>query len=235
MTTAPEPLIPLAVLRNHTVRCATVAHACGWSSIVALNIFMPQYLQNVAGLSPTNAGLTMIAFMIALNISAGCSGYVLGRVVHYKLWPMIGLVIAICAILVMAWHVDGLNMIWFQAIMVTIGAGFGAMPGLTQVAVQNSVERHQLGISVGTMTFTRNLLATFMVAVFGAIVGSVAISAGTPAPGELGGALAHDAAMAAEAYRRVFFATAGTMTVALIAVVLLEEKPLQSGAAPEKS
>ena len=39
--------------------------------------------------------------------------------------------------------------------------------------------------------------------------------------------------MAAEAYRRVFFATAATMTVALIAVILLEEKPLQSGVAPE--
>ncbi len=233
MATAPEPLIPITVLRNHTVRCATVAHACGWSSIVALNIFMPQYLQNVTGLTPTAAGLTMIAFMIALNISAGCSGYLLGRVVHYKLWPMIGLALAICAILVMAWHVDSLNLIWFQAIMMTIGFGFGAMPGLTQVAVQNSVERHQLGISVGTMTFTRNLLATFMIAVFGAIVSSVAIKAGLPAPGELGGALAQDASMAAEAYRWVFFATAATMTVALVAVILLEEKPLQSGVAPE--
>jgi hypothetical protein len=47
--------------------------------------------------------------------------------------------------------------------------------------------------------------------------------------GELGGALAQDAALAAEAYRRVFFATAATMTVALIAIILIEEKPLQSG------
>ena len=39
--------------------------------------------------------------------------------------------------------------------------------------------------------------------------------------------------MAAEAYRRVFFATAATMTVALISIILIEEKPLQSGAAAE--
>jgi hypothetical protein len=66
-----------------------------------------------------------------------------------------------------------------------------------------------------------------MVAVFGAIVAGFAIKAA--APGELGGALAQDAALAAEAYRRVFFATAGIMTVALISIILLEEKPLQSG------
>ena len=157
----------------------------------------------------------MIAFMIALNISAGCSGYLLGRVVHYKLWPMIGLALSICAILVMAWHVDLLNLIWFQAIMMTIGFGFGAMPGLTQVAVQNSVERHQLGISVGTMTFTRNLLATFMIAVFGAIVSGVAIRAGLRRLASSAARWRRMRGMAAEAYRRVFFATAATMTVAL--------------------
>jgi hypothetical protein len=67
-----------------------------------------------------------------------------------------------------------------------------------------------------------------MVAVFGAIVSGFAIKSGT---GELGGALAQDAVLAAEAYQRVFFATAATLTVALISIFLIEEKPLQSGEA----
>ncbi|MPZ38808.1 MAG: MFS transporter [Rhizobiales bacterium] len=231
LLTAPEPLIPIAILRNREVRYATLAHAFGWSSIVGLNIFMPQYLQNVVGLTPTTAGLTLIIFMIALNISAGASGHVLCRVVHYKTLPMVGLAVSISALLVLAWNVDRVSLLWFEALLVVIGIGFGAMPSLTQVVVQNSVERHQLGISVGAMTFSRNLLATFMVAVFGAIVAGFAIKAA--APGALGGALAQDAALAAAAYQRVFFATAGIMTVALISIILIEEKPLQSGVAPE--
>jgi MFS family permease len=227
LLTAPEPLIPIAILKNRQVCCAIGAHSFGWASIVCLNIYMPQYLQNVIGLTPTTAGLTLVVFMIALNISAGTSGYVLGRVVHYKLLPMAGLAVAICAILVLAWNVDRVPLLGFELLLVVIGLGFGAMPGLTQVVVQNSVERHQLGIAVGTMTFTRNLLATFLVAVFGAIVAGFAIQAG--GTGELGGALTQDAAMAAEAYQRVFFATAATMTVALISIILIEEKPLQSG------
>jgi hypothetical protein len=107
------------------------------------------------------------------------------------------------------------------------------MPNLTQVVVQNSVERHQLGISVGVMTFGRNLLSTFMVAVFGAIVAGVAMRAGLATPGELGTVLTKDAALAAEAYRLVFFAIAGIMSVALISIILIEEKPLQSGVAAE--
>ena len=106
LTTAPEPLIPIAILRNRNVRFATGAHAFGWSSIVGLNIFMPQYLQNVIGLTPTSAGLTLVIFMIALNVSAGAAGHVVGRVVHYKALPMAGLAVSISALLVLAWNVE---------------------------------------------------------------------------------------------------------------------------------
>src|SRR5262249_10514345 len=70
---APEPLIPIDVLRNPSVLASVVAHACGWGAIVGLNIFLPMYLQNVVGLSPTNAGLSLMVLMIALNVSAGFS------------------------------------------------------------------------------------------------------------------------------------------------------------------
>ena len=56
-TNAPEPLIPIAILRNRDIRYATIAYTLGWGSIVGINIFMPQYLQNVAGFTPTVAGL----------------------------------------------------------------------------------------------------------------------------------------------------------------------------------
>ena len=72
------------------MRWATIANACGWSAIVGLNIFLPIYLQSVVGLSPTDAGLSLIVLMVSLNISAGIGGQVLGRVKHYKVLPMVG-------------------------------------------------------------------------------------------------------------------------------------------------
>src|SRR6266545_1444527 len=228
LATAPEPLIPIDVLRNRSVLCSVIAHSFGWGSIIGLNIFLPMYLQNVVGLTPTDAGLSLMVLMIALNVSAGLSGYMLGRMIRYKLIPIAGLLIAIASTATLAWWVDRVSLIWFEILLIVIGLGFGPLPGLTQVSVQNSVGRHQLGISVGTMNFVRNLLATMLVATFGAIVAGAALVG--PGGGALGGAL--DPA-AAEAFRRVFFSVAGTLTVALIAVLLLEEKPLQTGIAPE--
>ena len=54
---APEPLIPIAILKDPIVRWATIANGFGWGSIVGLNIFLPMYLQSVIGLSPTELRL----------------------------------------------------------------------------------------------------------------------------------------------------------------------------------
>jgi MFS family permease len=218
LITAPEPLIPISVLLDPVVACAFVANAFAWGSIVGLNIFLPSYLQTVAGLSATDAGLSLMVIMVTLNISAGLASPVLCRMTRYKTLPMAGLVVAIAAVLTLGWRADNLDLWWFELLLILIGAGFGPLPSLTQVAVQNSVARHQLGISVGAMNFSRNLLATILVAAFGAIV--------------LGGTAAVDqgpAAAAAQAFARVFYADAGCLAIALIAVVLMAERPLQEG------
>jgi EmrB/QacA subfamily drug resistance transporter len=221
LITAPEPLIPISVLRDPVVRCAVIANAFGWGSIVGLNIFLPSYLQTVMGLSPTDAGLSLMVIMVTLNISAGLAGQILCRVARYKALPMAGLVVTIAAVLILGWRADSLDLKWFEILLILIGAGFGPLPSLTQVAVQNTVARHQLGTSMGAMNFSRSLLATILVAAFGAIVlaGTGAVEQGPSAPAAL--------SAAAQAFARVFYADAACIAIALIAVMLMAERPLQ--------
>src|SRR5262245_33343310 len=183
LVTAPEPLIPIAILRHPIVRCAIAANAFGWGTIITLNVILPIYLQRVMGLSPTNAGLSLIVFMVALNSSAAVAGQVLGRVRRYKLLPMVGLVVSTGAVLTLAWQAERMTPWSFELLVLVIGLGFGPLPSLTSVAMQNVVARHQLGIAVGTMNFSRNLYATMLIAACVAIV-----LAGAPAGQPLGGA-----------------------------------------------
>jgi EmrB/QacA subfamily drug resistance transporter len=231
LITAPEPLIPISILLDPVVRCAFVANAFGWGSIVALNIFLPSYLQTVVGLTPTDAGLSLMVLMVTLNISAGLAGPILCRVIHYKTLPVIGLVATIAAVLILGWRAESLDLWWFEILLILIGAGFGPLPSLTQVAVQNSVERHQLGIAMGAMNFLRSLLATILVAVLGAIVlsGSASVDVGPAAPTALTAAWQHGAAGAAGAFAGVFYADAACIAIALVAVALMAERPLQEG------
>jgi len=229
LITAPEPLIPISVLLDPVVRYAVIANAFGWGSIVGLNIFLPSYLQTVVGLNPTDAGLSLMVIMVTLNISAGLAGQVLCRVTHYKALPVVGLVVTIAAVLTLGWRAESLDLWGFEILLVLIGAGFGPLPSLTQVAVQNTVARHQLGISMGAMNFGRSLLSTILVAAFGAIVlaGTGALDQGPSAAAALTAAWQHGNTGAAQAFARVFYADAGCITIALIAVVLMAERPLQ--------
>ena len=99
LLTAPEPLIPVAILLDPVVRCSFIANALGWASIVGLNIFLPSYLQSVAALTPTDAGLALMALMMTLNISAGLTSGIVCRMRRYKTLPIAGLLIALAAVL----------------------------------------------------------------------------------------------------------------------------------------
>jgi len=233
LLTAPEPLIPLSILTDPIVRWSVIANSFGWASIVGLNIFLPIYLQSVIGLSPTNAGLALMVLMASLNSSAGLCGQVLGRVTHYKVLPMTMLVVAFGAVVLLALWADRMTIVSFEVLLFLIGVGFGPLPSLCTVAMQNAVARHQLGIAVGTMSFARNLFTTMLVALLGAIVLAVTNSLVPGGSGAFGGALPEGAAEAALAFRRAFLTVATCLALAFLALLLIDEKPLQTGLAAD--
>src|SRR6201990_1624948 len=59
LRTAPEPLIPLAILAERAARLAVAVNAFGWAPVVGLHIFLPVYLQNIVGMHPATAGLSV--------------------------------------------------------------------------------------------------------------------------------------------------------------------------------
>jgi MFS family permease len=232
-----EPLIPIAILADPTARLATVAHCFGWGSLIGLNIFLPMYLQSALGWSPTDAGLSLIILMATLNMSAGLSSYLIGRVKHYKALPLAFLVVGIGAIIALAYSASSMTAEKFEIILFIIGIGFGPTAPLTQVVLQNTVAAHHLGAAIGTMSFCRTLLATIVVAVFGAIVLSGAIGqSSVDMAGHVAGHVA--AAASIRPFTIVFLAAAGTLMIAFLALLLVEEKPLQAtmpSAQPQKS
>jgi hypothetical protein len=231
LTKAPEPLIPISILSDPVARCALTLNTFAWAPIVGLNIFMPMYLQSVLGMSATSAGLSLMVIMATLNASAGLTGQLLGRVKHYKRLPGLGLLLAIATLTVMGWRASALTTMEVELLLAVLGVGFGPVAPLAMVALQNTVAVHHLGTAVGTLGFTRNLCATMMVAIFGAII--LAGSSGQtllPRGAGLG-----TMAIPVEGFSRIFFAAALSMTVSFVALLLMEEKPLRTNRPPAAS
>jgi len=222
LRTAIEPLIPIAILSDPAARLAIAAHSFGWGAIIALNVFLPIYLQSALGWSPTAAGLSLVILMLTLNSSAGLSSQLLGRVRRYKLLPLCFSVIGVGAVVALALSAGSMTSLTFEIILFLIGIGFGPTAPLTQVALQNTVPMRDLGAALGTMNFVRTLVATIMIAIFGAVVlAKVPLGAprGTLTQSFLGGA-------SLTAFTVVFLAIAATLLLSFLALLLLEEKPL---------
>src|ERR1700733_303123 len=224
LRTAAGPPLPIAIFSDPAARLAIAAHSFGWGSIVGLIVFLPMYLQSALGWSPTSAGLSLVTLMVTLNVSAGFSSQLLGRVRRYKLLPLCFLTVGVGAVLALALSVSTMTSEKFEIILFLIGIGFGPTAPLTQVALQNTVSFYDLGAGLGTMNFARTLVGTILIAVFGAIVlakAPIGAPAGTLSQSFLGGA-------SLATFAAVFFAVAGTLAVAFLSLILLEEKPLEA-------
>ena len=75
---APEPLIPLTMLREPVVFGIVVAGFFSIGTIIGLSIFIPLYVELVLGHSPSASGIVLIAFM---------GGATLGSMVAGRLMP----------------------------------------------------------------------------------------------------------------------------------------------------
>jgi EmrB/QacA subfamily drug resistance transporter len=221
LLTAVEPLIPVAILSDRVARVAIVANCFSWGALIGLNVFLPIYLQSALGWSATMSGLSVMVLMVTFNTSAGLSSQLIGRVKHYKTLPGFCLLIAIAAVLALAYSAAAMTPVKFEIILFLIGVGLGPTAPLTQVVLQNTVATHHLGAAIGTMNFTRVLGGTILVAIFGAVV----LTGVSATPADDGHALT---GTLVQGFSEIFLAAAGTLTIAFVALLVLEEKPLQA-------
>ena len=221
---APEPLIPLRVLRDPIVRAATACNACGWGAMIALNIYLPIYLQVIDGRSPVESGLSLMIVMFTMNLSALVGAQLAARVTRYKLYPLGGLMLAFAATVWLAYVAPTVGSFGFETLIALIGLGFGPTAPVTSVALQNAVRLEELGTSIASMTFARNLFTTMLLAAFGAIIFHQLPE--ERARAGVAGLSATARIAAGGAFQLVFLLAALSFLVSFVFMVLMEERPL---------
>ena len=61
---APEPFLPLNVLKNPVMRMGTAATSCALGAVLGLTVYLPLYFQVVHKLSAVDAGLALIPIVV---------------------------------------------------------------------------------------------------------------------------------------------------------------------------
>jgi EmrB/QacA subfamily drug resistance transporter len=228
---AEEPLIPVDVLRTGVVLTGIASACFGMGALIGLTIFVPVFLEAVVGLSASQSGLALLPLTIGTVCGATFAGRAMSRMVHYRRVPLAGLALATVACMALALFSAQAS---FAALLIALGAisiGLGTLLPVSTVAVQNAVAPHQMGATTATMNFFRQLGGALMVALFGAILLGSGAFAGFAVNLEAIGAGSASPALS-QAFGWMFAAAGGSFAAAFALLLLMEERPLRSGASP---
>jgi EmrB/QacA subfamily drug resistance transporter len=228
VASAPEPFIPLTILRAPIVAATAAAGFFSVGVVIGLSIFLPLYFELVLGFSPSGSGTGLIVFLAAATLGSFIAGRLMVRLRHYMLVPAVGLVLGIVMLALFAWKPGGLSLVEVCALLTVGGAGLGVMYPVTTTIVQNAVAPHQLGTATGALNFARQLGGAIIVAAFGTVVLGGIDSGGHGLTLEMlrGGAQIAGADFAL-LFRWLFVAGAVFLALGLVAVLAIEERPLR--------
>jgi EmrB/QacA subfamily drug resistance transporter len=225
---AADPIVPLGLLRSPVVAIASAGMFLATASLFAVTVFVPLFLQATTAASPTQAGLLLIPMMIGVTASTNFAGRRIERTGRYKRYPVTGLALmsgSLALLVALAGHPSRVT----TGIAIAVfGVGFGMVSQVLIVAVQNSVERSELGIAMATANFFRGLGGAVGAAVLGAVFAARAGTSGlSEGPTALGAAARADVI---DAVQTVFAVAAPIAALALLVVLGLREVPLASRA-----
>ena len=189
---ATEPIIPMRLFR---ISIFSVANGFGFligAAMFGVMVFIPVYLQLVKGMSPTASGLGMLPMVIGLFTTSIWGGRWMARTGHYKWFPPIGAALVLVSVVLMT-QLGAQSPYWFAALaMLIMGCGLGLTMQVLTVAVQNAVDRSEMGVATSSVQFFRQMGGSFGTALFGAVLSTRLASELTAASAQAGGGIPAD-------------------------------------------
>jgi EmrB/QacA subfamily drug resistance transporter len=171
---AAEPILSLAMFANRTFAVGATATSIMAFAMMGALVFLPLYLQLVLGQSPIQAGLIVTPQIVGMLLSSIVGGRAVSALGRVKPFLVSGVLLEAASLAGLAVGAGWAFPPWFFSIVVfTLGLGMGiGMPNAV-TAVQNAVDRRDMGIATGAMAFVRALGGAVGVALSGGVVAFV--------------------------------------------------------------
>jgi EmrB/QacA subfamily drug resistance transporter len=166
---APEPVLPLTLLRNPVVAISSATLFFSTCAFFGAVVFLPLFLQLVRGDTATNSGLLLLPMMLAGTVSAASSGRLISWSGRYKWFPIVGLGLMSITLYLFGQMGTATEPIATAVLMVLFGLGFGMVGEVMTLAVQNAVDQRNLGAATGAANLFRALGGAVGVAIYGSI------------------------------------------------------------------
>jgi EmrB/QacA subfamily drug resistance transporter len=187
---AAEPILPMVLFKNRIFAVASLLSFLVGIVMFGALIFLPEYQQIVRGDSATKSGLMLLPLVIGIMSASITSGRLISKLGRYRIFPIIGTAILPIAFWLFSHIAVDTSRTLLGLWMLLLGIGVGLVMPVLTLAVQNAVERKDLGTATSSVTFFRSIGSSLGAAVFGAIlINRLSFHLNEAIPGSAGSAI----------------------------------------------
>ena len=166
---AKDPIIPFGLFRNRTVAVSVAAGFLGGIAMFGGISFIPLFAQGALGMTATKAGSLLTPLMLSWVTMSIIGGRLLLKI-GYRVITIVGFIVMTAGFVMLSTFGRETPQYLLYLDLVLIGSGLGLTMLTLLIAVQQAVERHQLGVATSLNQFSRAIGGAFGVAIMGAVL-----------------------------------------------------------------
>ena len=220
---APEPVLPLSILGEPVMRAAAGINFTSGMLLWCGLFFVPLFLQEVLGVSPTRSGLVLTPLMFGAALGTLVAGRLVERSGRYRTWPIVGGVLSTVAVALLATLGEGSSAVSAAPMVLLLGTGVGFAMQPSLIAAQNAIAQEHLGTATSTALLFRSLGNTVGTPILGGVLNAGLADNGGAGPTAYVSALT-----------TVFMVALPVGILLTVAAARLRDQPLRDGVARER-
>lgn len=170
-TRASDAIIPFSLFRNRTVAVSVAAGFLAGIAMFGGISYIPLFAQGALGMTATRAGSLLTPLMLSWVTMSVIGGRLLLKI-GYRTISLVGFTIMAIGFGMLAMYGRDMPQYRLYIDLMLIGAGLGLTMLTLLIAVQQAVERPQLGTATSLNQFSRAIGGAFGVAIMGAVLTS---------------------------------------------------------------
>jgi EmrB/QacA subfamily drug resistance transporter len=181
---APSPVLEMALLRRNTVfAMSSLAALINYAATFAVGFLLSLYLQYVRGLSPSHAGLVLVAQPVMMMLVSPFAGGLSDRV-EPRFVASLGMGLSALGLGALACIGAETPIVLVAACLVVLGTGFGLFTSPNTNAIMGAVEPRHYGVAAGfagAMRLTGQVFSMgIAMLIFGVLLGNTPVKGAPP-------------------------------------------------------
>ena len=150
---AKEPVLDPAVLRNRSFSRVALATFFSSFGTMGMMMYFPMFLQGVQGMTTFRSSFYTIPYGFLTAFMGVPVGYIIARSSRFKWMYVAGYGILTASMFSLILFNAGTPRGWNLAVALLAGLGYGVIPTINTVVVQNAVPKRLMGVAMGAIFF----------------------------------------------------------------------------------